>query len=90
MLSTTLMVNSSGFIHWAPSCQQEIQCDVDVAYFPFDRHQCRLELGSWSYHGGSLEISRVSISRPTVQQVFVISHKLFEYSAIGCFQELSY
>ena len=31
-------------------------CVVDVTYFPFDTQKCRLQFGSWSYHGHELDL----------------------------------
>ncbi|XP_052792180.1 neuronal acetylcholine receptor subunit alpha-7-like [Mya arenaria] len=32
-------------------------CKVDVTYFPFDTQVCKLQFGSWSYHGWDLNLT---------------------------------
>ncbi|WAR00523.1 ACHA7-like protein [Mya arenaria] len=40
-------------------------CKVDVTYFPFDIQVCKLQFGSWSYHGWDLNLTEKSSSADT-------------------------
>ena len=72
---TTLAVNSSGFVFWTPSCSHEIRCNVDVTYFPFDKHQCSFQFGSWLFDNRSLALSYASVSHVSIShQVSILSY----------------
>ena len=37
--------------------QIKSECKINVKYFPFDEQICKITLGSWTHHGGKLDIS---------------------------------
>lgn len=50
------IVNSSGFVTWLPQAVFKSQCDIDVGTYPFDKQNCTLKFGSWTYNGLQLDL----------------------------------
>ena len=50
-MRTKATLNHHGIVSWEPPAIYKAQCDIDVAYFPFDQQLCRFKFGSWSYDG---------------------------------------
>ncbi|XP_052792178.1 neuronal acetylcholine receptor subunit alpha-10-like [Mya arenaria] len=53
-------------------------CKVDVTYFPFDTQICKLQFGSWSYHGWDLNLTG---KNPAADTSYFISNG--EWDIIG-------
>ncbi|XP_035035884.2 neuronal acetylcholine receptor subunit alpha-9-I [Hippoglossus stenolepis] len=55
--STNVKLRYNGEIIWDSPAITKSTCVVDVSYFPFDRQQCNLTFGSWTYNGNQVDIS---------------------------------
>ncbi|KAG7200302.1 hypothetical protein KM043_017767 [Ampulex compressa] len=49
--STTCLLFSTGSVTCAPSVSHTAKCITDFTYWPYDKHQCRINFGSWSHSG---------------------------------------
>lgn len=46
-----------GRILWVPPAQFSALCDFDLRYWPFDIQVCDFKFGSWTHHGGEINIT---------------------------------
>nr|XP_028600085.1 neuronal acetylcholine receptor subunit alpha-5 isoform X3 [Podarcis muralis] len=54
--STKTVVKHDGTIAWTPPANYKSSCTIDVTYFPFDRQNCSMKFGSWTYDGSQVDI----------------------------------
>ena len=45
------LVYSNGKVLWIPPARIKASCPMDITNFPFDKQNCSLKLGSWTYSG---------------------------------------
>ncbi|KAJ8390991.1 hypothetical protein AAFF_G00097690 [Aldrovandia affinis] len=50
-LMTKAIVKFNGTITWKPPASYKSACNMDVTFFPFDRQNCSMKFGSWTYDG---------------------------------------
>ncbi|XP_070561881.1 neuronal acetylcholine receptor subunit alpha-10-like isoform X3 [Ptychodera flava] len=43
---------------WSRPTVLKSTCKIDIKYFPFDKQQCRLKFGSWTYTGEQINLNR--------------------------------
>ncbi|XP_035301653.1 neuronal acetylcholine receptor subunit beta-3 isoform X1 [Cricetulus griseus] len=55
-LMTKAIVRSSGTISWTPPASYKSSCTMDVTFFPFDRQNCSMKFGSWTYDGSMVDL----------------------------------
>ncbi|XP_032811530.2 neuronal acetylcholine receptor subunit alpha-10-like [Petromyzon marinus] len=55
-METNVVIQNNGQITWDSPSITKSSCRVDVSYFPFDRQQCRLTFGSWTYNGNQIDL----------------------------------
>ncbi|XP_036271476.1 neuronal acetylcholine receptor subunit alpha-5 [Pipistrellus kuhlii] len=53
---TKAVVRFDGTVAWAPPASFKSSCTIDVTFFPFDRQNCSLRFGSWTYDGSQVEL----------------------------------
>ncbi|KAF1768543.1 hypothetical protein GCK72_000355 [Caenorhabditis remanei] len=53
-IMTKAKLTYNGTVEWAPPAIYKSMCQIDVEFFPFDRQQCEMKFGSWTY--GGLEV----------------------------------
>ncbi|CAD6184276.1 unnamed protein product [Caenorhabditis auriculariae] len=53
-IMTKAKLSYNGTVEWAPPAIYKSMCQIDVEFFPFDRQQCEMKFGSWTY--GGLEV----------------------------------
>ncbi|XP_066271923.1 neuronal acetylcholine receptor subunit beta-4-like isoform X1 [Branchiostoma lanceolatum] len=56
-LMTKAWVQSDGHVHWAPPVVYGSACFIVVKYFPFDRQNCTMKFGSWTYDADELDLT---------------------------------
>uniref|UniRef100_A0A1B6G1R0 Neurotransmitter-gated ion-channel ligand-binding domain-containing protein n=1 Tax=Cuerna arida TaxID=1464854 RepID=A0A1B6G1R0_9HEMI len=56
------LVHSNGDVECTMSTSVLARCDIDLTYFPFDRHSCKLVLRPRSYHGPVLNLDFMDTS----------------------------
>jgi len=49
-------VSYDGNITWMPQGIYMSSCNMDVTTFPFDKQNCSLKFGSWTYDGTKLDL----------------------------------
>lgn len=53
---TKATLQYDGLITWTPPAIYLSLCSIDVEFFPFDKQECTLKIGSWTYDGCSVDI----------------------------------
>ncbi|CAH1252059.1 CHRNA10 [Branchiostoma lanceolatum] len=57
---TNAIIEHTGEVFWPYPVTVRSSCILDVSLFPFDVQRCPLEFGSWTYHGGQINLLNVS------------------------------
>ncbi|XP_029703456.1 neuronal acetylcholine receptor subunit non-alpha-2 [Takifugu rubripes] len=55
-LMTKAIVRYNGAITWTPPASYKSACTMDVTFFPFDRQNCTMKFGSWTYDGTMVDL----------------------------------
>lgn len=55
-LMTKAIVKSSGTVSWTPPASYKSSCTMDVTFFPFDRQNCSMKFGSWTYDSTMVDL----------------------------------
>ncbi|XP_028833332.1 neuronal acetylcholine receptor subunit beta-3a isoform X2 [Denticeps clupeoides] len=55
-LMTKAIVKFNGTIMWTPPASYKSSCTMDVTFFPFDRQNCSMKFGSWTYDGSMVDL----------------------------------
>jgi hypothetical protein len=65
MIPTICAVYSDGGVSCVPPSTHTASCSADLTLWPYDRHTCKLEMGSWTHTG---EKVNVSLQDPSVRK----------------------
>ncbi|XP_067409523.1 neuronal acetylcholine receptor subunit beta-3 [Emydura macquarii macquarii] len=55
-LMTKVIVKYNGSVTWTPPASYKSSCTMDVTFFPFDRQNCSMKFGSWTYDGSMVDL----------------------------------
>ncbi|XP_053159232.1 neuronal acetylcholine receptor subunit beta-3 isoform X3 [Hemicordylus capensis] len=55
-LMTKAIVKYNGIVVWTPPASYKSSCTMDVTFFPFDRQNCSMKFGSWTYDGNMVDL----------------------------------
>ncbi|KAJ8247789.1 hypothetical protein GJAV_G00250370 [Gymnothorax javanicus] len=55
-IMTKAIVRANGTIMWTPPASYKSACTMDVTFFPFDRQNCSMKFGSWTYDGNMVDL----------------------------------
>ncbi|XP_065517461.1 neuronal acetylcholine receptor subunit beta-3 isoform X5 [Lathamus discolor] len=55
-LMTKAIVKYNGLVIWTPPASYKSSCTMDVTFFPFDRQNCSMKFGSWTYDGSMVDL----------------------------------
>ncbi|XP_061873817.1 neuronal acetylcholine receptor subunit beta-3 isoform X2 [Colius striatus] len=55
-LMTKAIVRYNGLVTWTPPASYKSSCTMDVTFFPFDRQNCSMKFGSWTYDGNMVDL----------------------------------
>ncbi|KAH1168750.1 neuronal acetylcholine receptor subunit beta-3 [Mauremys mutica] len=55
-LMTKVIVKYNGLVTWTPPASYKSSCTMDVTFFPFDRQNCSMKFGSWTYDGNMVDL----------------------------------
>ncbi|KAI5616552.1 cholinergic receptor, nicotinic, beta polypeptide 3a precursor, partial [Silurus asotus] len=58
-LMTKAIVKYNGTVTWTPPASYKSSCTMDVTFFPFDRQNCSMKFGSWTYDGAMVDLTLV-------------------------------
>nr|XP_006007648.1 PREDICTED: neuronal acetylcholine receptor subunit beta-3 [Latimeria chalumnae] len=50
------IVKYNGRVTWTPPASYKSSCTMDVTFFPFDRQNCSMKFGSWTYDGSMVDL----------------------------------
>ena len=53
---TRVLLHYNGRINWFAPTIVKTSCHVDAKHYPFDRQNCSLVFGSWTYNGLEIDI----------------------------------
>ncbi|XP_076878048.1 neuronal acetylcholine receptor subunit beta-3b [Brachyhypopomus gauderio] len=59
-LMTKAIVKYNGAVTWTPPASYKSACTMDVTFFPFDRQNCSMKFGSWTYDGTMVDLVLIS------------------------------
>ncbi|XP_066271914.1 neuronal acetylcholine receptor subunit beta-4-like isoform X1 [Branchiostoma lanceolatum] len=62
-LYTKALVYDSGYVYWLPPAIFTSECSINVRHFPFDKQNCTMEFGSWTYNKREVDLQQGGISR---------------------------
>ena len=65
------IVRYDGNITWIPQAIYMSTCNIDVTTFPFDKQNCSLKFGSWTYDGTKLDLDFLGDAKMTTDDYFV-------------------
>ncbi|KAE8285883.1 Neuronal acetylcholine receptor subunit non-alpha-2 GFN-alpha-2 Precursor [Larimichthys crocea] len=72
-LMTKAIVRYNGAITWTPPASYKSACTMDVTFFPFDRQNCTMKFGSWTYDGNMVDLILIDNQRlPLFYTLFLI------------------
>ncbi|XP_042553648.1 neuronal acetylcholine receptor subunit alpha-5 isoform X1 [Dipodomys spectabilis] len=54
--STKTVVRHDGRVTWTQPANYKSSCTIDVTFFPFDRQNCSMKFGSWTYDGSQVDL----------------------------------
>ncbi|XP_038660160.1 neuronal acetylcholine receptor subunit beta-3-like isoform X2 [Scyliorhinus canicula] len=55
-LMTKAIVKHNGTVRWTPPASYKSSCTIDVTFFPFDKQNCSMKFGSWTYDGNLVDL----------------------------------
>ncbi|XP_070794630.1 neuronal acetylcholine receptor subunit beta-3 [Pituophis catenifer annectens] len=55
-LMTKAIIKYNGIVVWRPPASYKSSCTMDVTFFPFDRQNCSMKFGSWTYDGNMVDL----------------------------------
>lgn len=56
---TKAIVKYNGTVTWTPPASYKSSCTMDVTFFPFDRQNCSMKFGSWTYDGTMVDLTLI-------------------------------
>lgn len=59
-LMTKAIIKYNGAVTWTPPASYKSACTMDVTFFPFDRQNCSMKFGSWTYDGTMVDLVLVN------------------------------
>lgn len=59
-IMTKAIIHEDGRVVWNPPAIYKSFCQIDVQYFPFDKQDCFMKFGSWTYDGFQVDLKHVS------------------------------
>ncbi|CAH1252496.1 CHRNB4 [Branchiostoma lanceolatum] len=58
-LKTKALIANTGQVYWLPPAIYQSACSIEVRYFPFDRQNCSMKFGSWTYDSSEVNIELI-------------------------------
>ncbi|KAL3227799.1 hypothetical protein MRX96_003758 [Rhipicephalus microplus] len=55
-IMTKAIIHEDGRVVWNPPAIYKSFCQIDVQYFPFDKQDCFMKFGSWTYDGFQVDL----------------------------------
>ena len=55
------IVRHDGLVRWEPAGVFETSCRIDISHYPYDRQQCALVFGTWTYTSDKVSLHSRSI-----------------------------
>lgn len=58
-IMTKAIIHNDGRVVWNPPAIYKSSCQIDVQYFPFDKQDCFMKFGSWTYDGYQVDLKHL-------------------------------
>jgi len=55
-IMTKAILHYDGTVVWKPPSIYKSACEIDVEYFPFDKQNCHMKFGAWTYDGYAVDL----------------------------------
>ncbi|CAD6998859.1 acetylcholine receptor subunit alpha-like 1 [Ceratitis capitata] len=55
-----VLLEHTGMVLWSDNIQINVFCTTGMSNWPHDKHECKLTLGSWTYHGFEVDFMKYS------------------------------
>lgn len=75
---TRISLHSDGTHVWLAPATFTSTCDIDIRYFPFDKQECKMKFGSWTFDKAGISLSKDI--RPLITSQYVNSS---EWDIVG-------
>ncbi|XP_014681775.1 PREDICTED: acetylcholine receptor subunit alpha-like isoform X2 [Priapulus caudatus] len=72
-LMTKATIYPSGLVVWEPPAIYKSFCPINVEFFPFDKQECHMKFGSWTYNGWLVDLSHLGLENETREAQRVVS-----------------
>ncbi|XP_064459792.1 acetylcholine receptor subunit alpha-like 1 [Ornithodoros turicata] len=59
-IMTKAIIHEDGRVVWNPPAIYKSSCLIDVQYFPFDKQECFMKFGSWTYDGHQVDLKHLN------------------------------
>lgn len=59
-IMTKAIIHEDGRVVWNPPAIYKSSCQIDVQYFPFDKQECFMKFGSWTYDGNQVDLKHLN------------------------------
>ena len=80
---TRVVIHSDGLIVWSRPIRIHFACRMSLTSFPFDRQNCTLRYGSWSYDGTRIDLNIPPIGHAKAFDVTTEFHKNGEWRLLS-------
>lgn len=78
---TKATIYFDGAVVWQPPAIYKSSCLIDVEYFPYDIQSCVLKMGSWTYDGFQVLLSREKLGGNKRERNLCLIYIHFTYTA---------
>jgi len=58
-IMTKAVLHHDGTVVWKPPAIFRSACQIDITYFPFDRQECFMKFGTWTYDGSQVDLRHI-------------------------------
>jgi len=92
--TTMILVYHNGMVMWVPPVSSTVMCKFNALWYPFDQQTCIIQLGSWTYDAGKIDVriadeaeDEDNMDKNSDWRLISLEHKHFERK-YNCCEEL--
>ncbi|XP_056638275.1 acetylcholine receptor subunit alpha-L1-like [Diorhabda sublineata] len=80
--NTHFLVYPDGKVLWVPPTQLTVLCGLDLKNWPFDKQECYMKFGSWTYSGDQIDLLHYD-DNPEVGLELIIHNSEWEITKVS-------